>query len=164
MKQRKKRTVNKQGILDSIAADYRAGRLGDDCIPAPGVPDRYGYGKVTVEGKFYTAHNYVLRQAVGPPPPDKPFAAHNCTTKACASPHHLEWKSQQENIADMDRDGTKAHGERIGNAKLDGDKVREILELRSTGYTYQALADMYGVGVPTVQDVVARRTWKHVTL
>ena len=62
--------MHKQETLDSIVADYRAGRLGDDCIPAPGCRTASGYGHVEVDGKQYRAHNYVLRQAVGPPPPD----------------------------------------------------------------------------------------------
>jgi hypothetical protein len=157
-----KLTANKQEFLDYVAADYRAGRLGDDCIHAPGCSNG-GYGVVTVDKKRYTAHNYVLRQAVGPPPPDKPHAAHNCTTKGCVSPHHLEWKSPKENADDRTRDGTENAGARHGNSKLDDDKAREILDLHSTGrYTYPALADMYGVTPGAIGGIVRRERWKHL--
>jgi hypothetical protein len=156
---------DKRETLDSIAADYRAGRLGDECIPAPGCRTSEGYGHLRVDGRHYGAHNYVLRQAVGPPPPDKPEAAHNCTTKDCVSPKHLEWKSAKENAADKKRDGTLVYGERSHKAKLTAPDVLEILRLYATNnYTYETLGEMYGVNYRTIHDIVMRKTWKHVAM
>lgn len=53
-------------------------------------------------------------------------------------------------------------GERNPQSRLDVEKVMEIRELYEQGYTQQALADMFDVKRSTVQDVVQRKTWKHV--
>ena len=66
------------------------------------------------------------------------------------------------NAADRKRDDTERYGTRNGRAKLDDDKVREILELRSTGITNQALADRYGLNPRTIYGIVNRISWTHI--
>ena len=153
----------KRDYLDRIAEDYRNGWIAVGCIPAPGFRDKYGYGRVKVDGSPTPASNYALRQAVGPPPPDKPEAAHTCPSKGCCNPAHLSWKSAKGNAADRKRDGTENTGERHGSAKLTADDVLEIRRLHATGgYTYRKLADMYGVAFTTIGEIVRREIWTHI--
>lgn len=159
--------MTKQDILDSIAADYRAGRITDECIPAPGGRNWDGYGYLRLRfGKrveSYNAHNYTLKQAVGDPPPDKPQAAHSCTSKDCVNPAHLSWKSHGDNQRDRKRDGTVSAGERQNKAKLTDPEVLEIRRLYSTGeYTKKALSEMYDVSPSTISRIVARKIWTHI--
>lgn len=154
-------------ILDSVAADYQSGQLTDDCIPAPGYRDRYGYAnfEVRVDGNRirYKAHNYALRQAVGDPPPGKTYALHKCRTKTCCNPRHLYWGDAKQNAADRKRDGTETWGESHGSCKLTESDVLEIRRLYATGnYTHRSLAEMYGVVHSTIRQIVNREIWTHI--
>jgi len=42
------------------------------------------------------------------------------------------------------------------------ERVRELRRLRTEGWTYQALADRYGIAASNVRWITTRRTWKHV--
>ena len=161
--------------LDKIADAYRTGAISDDCIHAPGAGrDKDGYARIRFGDSQPRAHNYVLRRAVGDPPPGKSMACHTCRTKDCVSPRHLYWGDAGDNAADRDRDGTTARGEAVRQVHrargeacsmsgLTDDGVREIRRLYATGeYTQQALADMYGVAQSTVSDIIHRKLWTHI--
>jgi hypothetical protein len=159
------RGVTKQQYLDAIAAAHVGGWITFGCIPAPGSRDKDGYGRVKVEGKGCSAHNYTLRQTAGPPPPDKPEAAHACRGKGCANPAHLSWKDRQGNADDMRRDGTRSRivGEFNGSAKLTADDVREMIRLYAGGgWTYARLGERYGVHVNTVGHILRGERWSHI--
>lgn len=56
-----------------------------------------------------------------------------------------------------------ARGERNAGAKLTEDDVKEIHRLYATGnYTYTELVQPYGVSKGTIQNVIKKRTWKHI--
>lgn len=57
----------------------------------------------------------------------------------------------------------KARGEQHGKSKLTDEQVREILALKGTA-TYQEIADMYGVALSTVSNILSRKIWKHVEI
>jgi predicted XRE-type DNA-binding protein len=76
-----------------------------------------------------------------------------------------------ENNADRDAKGrhragsqrNPARGERIGNAKLTAEKVREIRVLYAAGGVSQAaLGSRFGVNQSKISDVVHKKTWAHV--
>lgn len=48
-------------------------------------------------------------------------------------------------------------------AKLNEGQVRKIRELYASGITMQRLADMFDVTLGTIQPLIRRKTWKHVT-
>lgn len=56
----------------------------------------------------------------------------------------------------------KQLGEKNHMAKLNAENVAEIRKLASTGTTTKVIAARYGVTVPSINDVIHRRTWKHV--
>src|SRR5260370_14664089 len=71
---------------------------------------------------------------------------HRCDNPPCVRPDHLQIGTQDENIEDRDRKGRQARGERVGGAKLDLVKVREIRRLYTTGGTTRnGLAQKFGV-------------------
>lgn len=55
--------------------------------------------------------------------------------------------------------GTRHHAAKLNNAK-----VRQARKSYATGkWTISALAQKYGVSVPSMSDVLKFRTWKHVS-
>lgn len=80
---------------------------------------------------------------------------------------NLEWVTAQENMAHAWETGlvNKDHtvGSRHHNALLNEEKVKEIRDIYAAGgHTHQDMADMYGVKIGTVKDLLSGRTWKHV--
>lgn len=50
-----------------------------------------------------------------------------------------------------------------GNAKLNPQKVREMLKLRGEGYSYPQLARLFKVSTNTVQKICTGQSWQNVT-
>jgi hypothetical protein len=57
--------------------------------------------------------------------------------------------------------GRAPSGEDAGRAKLKEKQFFEIGGLASI-IQYRLLATQYGVSVPTIKDIVARKIWKHI--
>jgi len=56
------------------------------------------------------------------------------------------------------------HGEKHYSAKLSADDVTNIRSLYTTGqHSQYELSRLYGVSRSTIEDIIHRRTWKHVT-
>jgi hypothetical protein len=55
-----------------------------------------------------------------------------------------------------------SRGEAHGFSKLTTADVIEARRLRAAGMSNPAVAKRFNVAIPTIQDLVARRTWKHV--
>jgi hypothetical protein len=54
-----------------------------DCRLAPGKPDAWGYGRVSVRGKQRRAHVVAWEQASGTPVPDGMCVCHVCDVRNC---------------------------------------------------------------------------------
>lgn len=90
---------------------------------------------------------------------------HRCPggpNRLCCNPAHLAIGTDQDNADDCARDGSRARGERMGNAKLTADKVREARRLHAKGATVSDLAKRYGVHRSTIRPALERKTWAHV--
>ena len=83
---------------------------------------------------------------------------HSCDRGWCVNPTHLAMGTHAENMRD------KAEKGRTGRAKLSVVNVRAIRRLRATRmYTYQKLADTYGVSVSAIwQACHGEKSWVHV--
>lgn len=77
---------------------------------------------------------------------------------------NLEWCTNQENQTHSWKHNSRQplRGENNGHAKIKPEDVVEIRRLRSEGYTYIEIGKRFNLSRPSVQDIIYRRTWKHV--
>lgn len=133
---------------------------GDECLPwpfsAPG-----GYGEFQYKRVRVRVNRYVCEKVHGAPPTDRHEAAHLCGNSLCCNPRHLAWKTHIENIADKRIHGTLLMGERHHQAKL---TQKQVLEIRSLHMKkpLRRIAEKYGVGRATVENIIYGVTWTHV--
>lgn len=118
-----------------------------------------GYGKFTVRGRQYDAHRVSWELHNGKPIPVGFHVLHRCDNPLCVNPRHLRLGSNDDNIADMVGKWRHTYGERNPRARLTEDAVREI---RTSGLSRDELAAKFAVTTGTINDVLARRSWKHV--
>jgi len=142
-----------------------------------------GYGNFGIsKGNPIYAHRYAWELANGPVPPGL-FVLHGCDVPGCVrADGHLRVGTQLDNVADMmsrQRD-VRVIGEDAPSAKLtvakvvamraqwDAAKAEEEMRFANGGdrrgriLTHRQLAKEFGVGRTAVDDIVHRRTWKHV--
>ena len=124
----------------------------DDCILWPYAKNKAGYGNL---GSAPLAHRRVLIEVVGYDKSEMD-CCHRCGVPACCNPKHLYFGSRRQNILDQEEQRGKLH-----TAKLTHDQVRWVR--RNNGIiTQQNMATELGVVLTTVQNIIHRRTWKHV--
>lgn len=76
---------------------------------------------------------------------------------------NLRWGSRSENQRDRRDHGTSNRGERSGSAKLtEADVIAIRTRYGSSKCPQRLLADEYGVGVATINQVIRRQTWSHI--
>lgn len=88
---------------------------------------------------------------------------HKCDTPRCVRPDHLFLGDQQANIDDMHAKGRAnkraLFGESHGMSRATEELVREI---RSASGGASAISRRVGLARSTVEDILSRRTWKHI--
>lgn len=132
---------------------------GDDCIVWPYAVNDNGYGRVRFDGRSCYTHEVALA-SVSPAPSDRHEAAYGpCHNRLCINPRHLSWRTRFENQADRLRDGTHNRGERQGRSVLTADDVRWV---RGRSDSQRGMAETLGVSISTINDVLLRRTWRHI--
>ena len=125
-----------------------------------------GYGCFQVSRSSMKAHRVSYVLAFGHIP-NGLYVCHTCDNPACVKPSHLFAGTQADNMADMVVKGrsNKPKGELNGRAKLNDDAVRFIRSnygFRSRRFNQKHLANMFGVCVLTIQEVLDGRKWPHV--
>jgi len=122
-----------------------------------------GYGQLQIgtyiRPKQILAHrfSFVLHFGFIPPGMD---VCHKCDTPACVNPDHLFLGTHAQNMADRNRKGRQAKGERVGNAKLTDVQREEIRSRVSSGEDYRAIAPEYGVTTETIRYVTGLKCAK----
>ena len=148
----------------------------DGCWIWTGAKGARGYGRITVveaDGKKIAknAHRVAWELTHGPLLKGQ-LVCHNCPggdNPSCVNPAHMFIGSHKENMRDMAKKGRQAFQsspEKIAlsrASKLSEDDAREIRTLSDAGFPLQDIAERFGVHRLTVIDVVARKTWRHVT-
>jgi transcriptional regulator with XRE-family HTH domain len=132
---------------------------GDWCIVWPFARDKHGRGMLGYNGKHYWAHRLMCTMAHGEPPTPEHTAAHNCGNGhgGCVNPHHLEWKTQAENLEDCRAHGTIVRNHHGNVRRLLPEEIKAIRDAR--GFQTQCqLAAKFGISEGTVSDIWHGRT------
>lgn len=114
--------------------------------------------------KAFWGHRLVLLAFVGPCPPGMEGCHFPDRNPENNRLENLRWDTKEANEADRIAHGTDNRGSKHGMSKLTEELVREMRRLYDSGACVQkALCDRFGVNASTVNSVVRRHTWKHVT-
>ncbi|MDX1222716.1 hypothetical protein GOL85_13385 [Sinorhizobium medicae] len=132
-----------------------------ECQIWPFADDGSGYAIFALNGKYYRAHRFACEMFNGSPPSDKHEAAHDCGVSLCCNPSHLLWKTHKANIADKKRHGTALAGEAHPQSKLTRQNVEDIRRMNGI-LTRRRLAERYGVGISTIDNILDGVTWRDV--
>lgn len=124
---------------------------------------RQGYGNFRLNNKMVFAHR-VVYELVNGPIPEGMHVLHACDEPLCCNPAHLHLGTHAQNMREMAIRGRAASGERIKNAKLTADQVREIRKMYALGgWSYQGLANVFGVSYVQISSIVRNKAWTHIT-
>ena len=111
--------------------------------------------------KRHTVGHVVLLAFVGPPLPGQ-ICCHGEGGRLDDRLSNLTWGSQSKNLGeDKKRDGTLLVGEKHNLAKLNGQDIVAIRELRGV-LGSPKVAALYGVDKSNICLIWQRKTWKHV--
>lgn len=140
--------------------DVALSHTGDECLLWPFKRTSFGYGIFYWERKMLFAHRIVCEEINGPPPEEKPYAAHLCGNGhlGCVSPQHLRWSSPQENMDDMVAHGRSMRGQRHWSVKLRDSDVRAIRSLKGI-QSQTAIAARFGVNQSQVSKIFSGSIW-----
>ena len=148
--------------------DKSAGK--NACWPWKAGKTSVGYGAYSIglgeARKVYGAHQIALFFSTGQLPVSGRVSRHSCDNPACCNPAHLCWGTQSENIRDMVDRGRghnkHARGSALPFAKLTEEKVVAARHARDAGESVPSLARRFGVSSSAMEQVISRKTWKHV--
>lgn len=134
-----------------------------DCVISTFAKDKAGYARCGFRGKTVLHHRMIYCLAAGV---DMDAIAglsvmHTCDNPGCINPAHLKLGTHADNMQDKKNKGRAPRGEDAGWAKLTEKQVIEIRGLAAR-IQYRLLAAQYGVSVPTIKDIVYRKSWKHI--
>lgn len=148
----------------------RLSRLNEDtgCVEVIR-PSRGGYGRLIIGSRSdgnrrsVSAHRLAYELEYGEIPEGK-IICHSCDNRACINVAHLWVGTRQDNVDDRERKGRNnpPKGESHAKAKLTETQVLSARRLRTKGYTYQSIADRFGVAKKTILTVIKGETWKCV--
>jgi hypothetical protein len=150
-------TLEEKLMLNSVVND-------SGCRIWERAKDDLGYGKIPHNGKQRLVHRLAFELWVEPLG-DKMFVCHRCDVPSCLEPTHLFQGTNQENMDDKGQKGRQAKlkGVLNGNSAFCDYDIREMRALYSAGFGQAELGRMYDVSRGTINDIVKRRRWKHLT-
>ncbi len=124
-----------------------------------------GYGVFRFHGHQITASRFAFWITTGHHPGEL-LVCHSCDNSLCVNPNHLWLGTCRENKQDASEKGRLVscmrRGEMHPNAKLSTDEVLEIRTKQAVGISRSQLAIEYNVSQVTIDNIISRRSWKHV--
>ena len=144
-----------------------------DCWKWQGAQNGDGYGIIGYGGRYgktMRAHRLSWELHNKTKIPSDLCVCHHCDNPSCVNPAHLFLGTNKDNVDDMRRKGRRApnhafakKGEANGRAILTEANVCLIREWRrDSGITQGELAQQYGVSRGLIEQILARKLWKHV--
>lgn len=132
-----------------------------------GTVHKRGRGQFWDGSRMTVAARFSYELLVGEIPPGL-YVCHHCDNPLCVRPDHLFVGTQNDNMKDMAAKGraNRSVGARNGRAKLTEADVRYIRAnwtYRSRTHSQKQLAAAFGVDVITIQQVLYRKRWAHVS-
>jgi len=152
------------------------GSIFSDCKRIPNQPqgliklkqsmDSYGYLVITIRNNPKKRQGKVHRliaQTFLPNPLSYPLVRHLDDNKQNNHISNLAWGTPRDNSSDMIKNGGSLKGTKNHEAKLNATQVQVIRYTAKTGkMTQQAITDNFGITKGHVNNIIARRVWKHV--
>lgn len=139
-----------------------SGKDTDGCWEWDGAKDKKGYGRFMIWPRTRLAHHVSFELAFGLSPSLPLCVLHRCDNPSCVRPAHLFLGTKSDNNADMHEKDRHAKGTDQPHAVLTDALVRELRERSGQGYTYRAIAEMYGFNKHTIYCAIVGITWRHV--
>lgn len=115
----------------------------------------HGYGNAYSNKKANVAHR-VSYEAFNGKITNGMLIQHTCDNRWCVNPDHLLQGTDASNANDKTKKGRAAKA-------LTPDDIRSIREMFSAGTKIRAIARSKSVSQATIQQVLRRKTWKHIT-
>jgi len=121
------------------------------------------YGMFCFNGTEYKAHriSYIIyKDSI----PFGMHVLHNCDNPSCVNPDHLFLGTAKDNMTDKTIKGRgRTRGELSKCAKVSSEDVISMRQEYALGDTsYSKLAKQYGLHTATIQNIITKRTWKHL--
>lgn len=133
------------------------------CREWQGGCDRFGYGRIMIDGKRKLAHRVVWELENGPIP-DGMCILHRCDNPKCNLVSHLFLGTKSDNAKDRNDKGRNGYrvslGERNGNSRLTKDDVDGIRRDYASGESQVNLSRKYGTSDSNVARIVLNQTWR----
>jgi len=130
------------------------------CSPWKASLDKYGYGKLTVDGRTVKAHRLAYELYKGPIP-EGLLVMHTCNMTECVNPLHLETGTPSQNTLYSVKSGRhfRARGSLCAAAKL---RECHVYEIRASGLSVKALSKLYNVSTAQISRIKKRLRWAHL--
>lgn len=134
----------------------------DDCWEWTAAKNRDGYGQFWLNGKQHLAHRFSFEFFFFESPAGK-SVCHTCDNSSCVNPNHLYLGTTATNMRDKALRFRGNRGEKHNMARLTEADVLSIrAEYAKGGISVYAIAKKYKVNWFTVDNVIKRKSWKHV--
>lgn len=137
----------------------------DDCWPWCGPRNKRGYGHWKFHGKTRKATRIMWEIFKGPIPKGL-SVLHECDNPCCVNIGHLFVGTQKDNVDDCVAKGRNwfppQNGEQHSQAKLNNEKVKEILALENL-FSHTAIGKRFNISRSVVTRIFHGDLWGHVT-